>query len=583
MTANPVIFTNKARCRDCYRCLRACPVKAIRMQNGQAFVEDQRCIACGTCIRECPQQAKDFRNDLAQAQRLLGSGAKVAVSLAPAFAAIFADWRQRRLPSALRQLGFSFIAETAVGAYYVARQLAEMVAAAPDQAHIGSACPAAVRYIERYRQDVHGQLTPLVSPMIAHAKLLKHSLGAATKVVFIGPCVAKKMEAERHEHAGIVDCVLTFAELQQWLQQAEIDLATLEDSVFDQIPGGDARYYPLVGGSLRTAGLATDVLTQDIMTVSGPEQVDQALTDLEQRPGSVILEPLFCSQGCINGPACAAESNVFQRRRNIIAYAAQRAGGASAPAPPPEPMPAPMLHWQLPPLPLRHQEPIVSEDRIRQILEQTGKARVEDQLNCGACGYPSCRDKAVAVLHGMAEAEMCIPHMRRLAEQRTDRIIETSPNGIVICDQHLRIIHMNPAFRRFFRCTPAVCGKPIASLMDPAPFEAACERDTDAPLEITVAHTSYGLTCHQILYRLREENQLVGIFVNVTRSSADQAALQRLRGQAAMQAQELLEHQIEMAQKLAEFLGKSTAKGERLVENLIRLTAAESAPDARPR
>jgi uncharacterized Fe-S cluster-containing protein len=416
--------------------------------------------------------------------------------------------------------------------------------------------------------------------MIAHAKLLKQNLPTPHKVVFIGPCVAKKMEAERAEHASIVDCALTFEELHAWFKEEKIDLSVLEESGFDEMPGGDARYYPLVGGSLRTAGLTTDVLDTQVMTVSGCDALDQALRDLKERPCPVVLEPLFCSQGCINGPACAAEANLFERRRNIIDYARKgREMEVKPPAKPPEPVSADLLAWELPQDHKTFAEQNVTEDEIRQVLEKTGKARKEDQLNCGACGYASCRDKAIAVLRGMAEAEMCIPHMRRLAEQRTDRIIETSPNGIVICDQRLRIIHMNPTFGKFFRCSDALLGRSIGTLMDAAPFEQVAESDPDTVLETTVRHNNYGLTCHQILYRLPEENQIVGIFVNVTRSRADREELERLRGQTVMQAQELLEHQMDMAQKLAEFVGQSTAQGEKLVDNLMRLAGSDTVDD----
>jgi len=212
----------------------------------------------------------------------------------------------------------------------------------------------------------------------------------------------------------------------------------------------------------------------------------------------------------------------------------------------------------------------VSEEQIRAVLEQTGKANPENQLNCGACGYATCRDKAIAVVRGMAEPGMCIPYMRRLAEQRTDRIIETSPNGIVILDEHLRILSMNPAFRRFFMCSEAVCGRPISYLMDAEPFEQLATGKTDL-IETTVKHARHNLVCHQIQYALREERQYVGIFVNITRTQADREKLDRLRTQTVAQAQELLQHQVEMAQTIAGFLGESTAQSEMLLERLMLL------------
>ncbi|MEI7436031.1 MAG: (Fe-S)-binding protein, partial [bacterium] len=216
----------------------------------------------------------------------------------------------------------------------------------------------------------------------------------------------------------------------------------------------------------------------------------------------------------------------------------------------------------------------VPETEIRRILNLTGKTSPEEELNCGACGYITCRDKAIAVMRGMAEVEMCIPYMRRLAEQRRDRIIETSPNGIVIVDEHLTILNMNPAFRKFFMCSDAVCGKPISYLMDPEPFEQVATGREDK-LETVVIHDKYALTCHQIIYSLPEDRQYVGIFINITHSRESQHKLNEMRAQTVRQAQDLLHHQITMAQNIAKFLGESTAHGEKLVENLRRIAQNE--------
>ncbi len=563
--AGQVVFTNRARCRDCYRCLRACPVKAIRMHKGQAFVVGERCISCGTCIRECPQHAKTFRHDADRAARLIASGAKTAASVAPSFAAAFTEWEQKRLPGALRRLGFRHIAETAIGAFAVARETARLVEQ-DHRPHICTACPAVVAYIERYEPDLVSCLTPLVSPMAAHGKHIKEALGADTKVVFIGPCVAKKEELVREEAAGAVDCVLTFAELRDWLQEADIDLAQCEESDFDDKPAGDARYFPLPGGLARTAALHTGFLDLDCVPVSGVENLRQALDSVRRTRRPVLIEPLFCSQGCVNGPGMGLDSNVFDRRGELIEYAEANPGVESTHA------------CSLPGLAAQYSSRPVdapadfSEEDIAGVLGRTGKANPEDQLNCGACGYTNCREKAIAVLQGMAEPEMCIPYMRRLAEQRTDRIIETSPNGIVILDDRLNIIGMNPAFRSFFMCSDAVLGKPIAYLMDPALFEQLLGADKGL-IETTVRHDKYNLTCHQLLYALREERQMIGIFVNITRFQANQRQLERLRSDTVRQAQDLMEHQVLVAQQLAQFLGESTARSEELLRNMINLAA----------
>lgn len=560
-----VVFTNKARCRDCNRCVRVCPVKAIRMHDGQAYVVDQRCIGCGTCVRECPQGAKSYRHDLERARRLIGAGVAVAASVAPSFAAVFPSWQRRRLPSALRRLGFAYVGETAIGAYHVAHQTAVVVAARPERSHVCTACPALVRYVERYRPELIDHLVPVVSPMIAHARHIRQRMSGEVRVVFMGPCVAKKAEAERPEHAGLVDCVLTFIELDEWFRGEGIDLSACEESDFDETPEGESRLFPLEGGSVRTSGWSTDLLAGDVVAASGFAEICTALDGLQEEGAPRVLEPLFCTQGCINGPAMIGMRNTFLCRGDVLDYAAAQRGRA----------PDDRLYSDLQTrFRIADAETPVSEEQVRHVLEMTGKAREADQLNCGACGYPSCRDKAIAVIRGMAESEMCIPYMRRLAEQRVDRIIETSPNGIVILDEHLRILHMNPAFRKFFMCSDAVYGQPVSYLLDPEPFERLASGQEQV-VEMTVEYKQYNLVCHQILYQLPEERQYVGILVNITHGRTSQEKLDHLRAQTVLQARELLEHQIQMAQRLAQFLGESTAKGEDLVEKLMLLTEEE--------
>lgn len=592
--ASQVIFTNKARCRDCYRCVRVCPVKAIRMHEGQAYVVDERCIGCGTCIRECPQKAKSYRNDVDRVVRLIASGVRVAASVAPSFAAAYPDWQRRRLPSALRRLGFSYVGETAIGAYEVAMATAAVVNRQRSQPHVCTACPAVVRYVERYRPEAIDRLVPIVSPMLAHAVHISRELGEGVRVVFIGPCVAKKAEAERPEHAGLVDCVLTFAELDEWMEREAIDLSACEESEFDEVPQGHSRLFALEGGGVRTAGWSTDLLDGELVAVSGFDEVRSILEQVGQPGAPRLVEPLFCPQGCINGPAMTGGQNNFTRRGEVLRYAGERPQGVAPGAaardaeekPPTAPLPCESFRAQeMFENGLRTRfsvrkapkDPPATEQQIRRVLEMTGKAKPEDQLNCGACGYETCREKAVAVIQGLAEPEMCIPYMRRLAEQRTDRIIETSPNGIVILDEHLQILHMNPAFRKHFLCSDAICGQPISRLMDPGPFERLLSGEEEL-IEMTVEHAPYHLVCHEILYPLREDRQYVGIFVNITHSRTSQQQLDRLRAETVVQARDLLEHQLKMADTIARALGEATARGEDLVEKLVRLAAGENEP-----
>ncbi|MGD8452571.1 MAG: [Fe-Fe] hydrogenase large subunit C-terminal domain-containing protein [Phycisphaerae bacterium] len=568
-----VVFTDKARCRDCYRCLRVCPVKAIELHDGQARVVAERCIACGTCIRECPQHAKSYRNDLERAMAVIRDGYVVAASVAPSFAAVFGEWERRRLPSALRKLGFNYVAETAIGAFEVAKATAACVQRDPDKVHICTACPAVVNYVEQYQPQHVDALVPVVSPMLAHAQHIRAKLGPHVKTIFIGPCVAKKAEADRPEHASLVYCALTFAELQEWLRREKVDMARLEESEFDEAPPPAARYFPVPGGLARTAGLETDVLNRTCQAIDGHEAL-AALLDYVPAGGSgAVFEPLFCAEGCIRGPGMPAEhTNTFTLRAALLKYAAEHTASAAEPIDDPTPARLAEMGTTFAARPVNG-DATFTEEQIRATLQRTGRADPADQLNCGACGYASCRDNAIAVLRGMAEPDMCIPYMRLLAERRTDRIIETSPNGIVTLDHELRIIGMNPSFRRMFVCSEAILGKPISYLMDPEPFERlAAGGET---IDTVARHPNYNLVCHQMLYALPEDRQYVGIFANITSTTDNAKQLADLRAQTQAQAKELMEHQVDMSQQIAKLLGETTARGEALVRSLLRLAGAQ--------
>ncbi|MEZ7892890.1 MAG: [Fe-Fe] hydrogenase large subunit C-terminal domain-containing protein [Candidatus Wallbacteria bacterium] len=568
---NKIISTNKAQCRDCYRCLRVCPVKAIKMVNGQAFVDPTRCILCGTCVLECPQKAKVIRNDIGKAIDIIKNSELAAVSIAPSFVAVFKDWQQKRICSALRKLGFKHISETAIGADIVAKLTAHESNANLGKPIICSACPAVVNYIEKYTPELIPNLAQIVSPMIAHAKYLKEKLGKQAKIIFIGPCIAKKSEAERPEYKGLIDAVLTFNELNEWLKIEQINLSECEESSFDDFPKAVARYFPLIGGLIKTASLDTNGLAPDIISVSGFEDIKSAILNLNTEKGAKIeiIEPLFCHQGCINGPAISVDTNLFERRKEVIDFANEQTGKKSLAKVDSENFKADYKHFKI------EEKKDITEEEIQKVLALTGKLNPEDELNCGACGYNSCRDKAVAVIKGMAEVEMCIPYMRMLAERRTDKIIETSPNGIVILDDRLNIISMNAAFKKMFLCTEVVIGKKISYLIDPSNFEKLATGES-TQIEIVEKYSNYNIVCHEILYTMPEEKQYVGIFINITNLEKSQEELENIRQKTVQQARELLEHQINMAQQMAKLLGENTARGEELVTNLMKISDEDS-------
>lgn len=561
-----IIYTNKASCRDCYKCIRVCPVKAIKMKNGQASIIEEKCILCGTCIKECPQNAKQYRRDTEKVKSLLRENELVAVSIAPSFSGIYSDKEIKRLPSVLRQLGFEIIAETSVGAEILSKQTNEMVMKS-NTTVINSTCPAFVNYIEKYNDELIDNLLPLKSPALTHAIHLKEKYGDETKIVFVSPCIAKKYEIERNENLGLIDAAITFEELSELFTEFKLDLMNCEESDFDEISSKSSSLFPLIGGFSKSADLETDIFSTKTLSVNGFDEVNNSIQFLNENNHLCFLDGLFCKDGCLNGPASNSSKNIYQKKFDLQTYAESK--------PEIESVYRDNLFISTSFTSKKVKEDFVSENEIKNIFERTGKYSPEDELNCSVCGYDNCREKAKAVVNGIAEIEMCLPYMRKRAEKRSDKIMESSPNGIVIINDKLEIVQMNPAFKKMFMCSDSLIGKRISYLIDPEPFIKMITGEIDK-LETKGEYRSYNLVCHQIHYKLDKVNQYAAVFVNITKSENDRVELQKLKSETIQKAQELFDHQVNLAQQLAKFIGESTAKGEEIVENLIKLTEKQN-------
>lgn len=407
----PIVTTIEHRCKRCYLCVRRCPAKAIRVEQGQAQVMAERCITCGYCVRVCPQGAKHIRDGIQPARELLASGSEVVALVAPSFPAAFGDVRPQQLVAGLRRLGFRHVYEVALGADLVGAEYARLKQADVMPVIITSPCPAVVNYIEKYHPELLLILAPLVSPMLALARLIRSQWHPQARMVFIGPCIAKKHEMDDPKSGGLISEVLTFDELDTFLRAEGIDLTTLPDACFDGPEAGIGRAFAVSGGLLDTAGIPGGTLQNRVIVTEGRDRVLEALRKVSE--GNVearFLDLLFC-EGCINGPQMDNDISGFIRKDKVIHFLQQSASGD-----PPERR----GQWMegIDPVDLSReftwQElslPQPSAEELATILAITGKLSPEDELNCGACGYPTCREKAIAVFQGIAEAEMCLPYL----------------------------------------------------------------------------------------------------------------------------------------------------------------------------
>jgi signal transduction histidine kinase/iron only hydrogenase large subunit-like protein len=405
----PLVSTIKERCRLCYTCVRECPAKAIRIAAGQAEVLANRCIGCGNCVRVCSQAAKHVRSGVETVEDLLAAGQPVGALVAPSFPAEFADLEYEYLVGMLRALGFRMVHEVGFGADLVAAEYQRLLRRSRDKRWIATTCPAIIGYVERYHPDLVPNLAPIVSPMIAAARALRR-LHGPQKLVFIGPCIAKKGEAGSEEVQDEIDAVLTFIELREMFRHHAVKPETVTPSDFDPPHAGTGALFPISRGMLQAAQLQEDLLSGDVVAADGRTEFTEAIREFERGDLEVRLLEVLCCNGCIMGPGSSSTAPLFNRRGQVSRYAKRRMADADR------------ERWHnywtlLEDLDLRrafapHDQRIAvpSELELSDILARMGKQAAEDELNCGACGYETCREHATAIYKGLAESEMCLPY-----------------------------------------------------------------------------------------------------------------------------------------------------------------------------
>lgn len=404
-----IVTTIGQKCKRCYSCVRECPAIAIRVLNGQAVVINDRCISCGHCVKVCSQHAKSIKTDLGIIDEILSKG-KTAVIVAPSFAASFPD-TYSKIPAALKKIGFGTVAETAFGADLISNLYAKDLENYSGKTIISSACPAVYNYIEKYFEELVPNIATIVSPMIAMGRYLKSTLGSDTKVVFVGPCVAKKSEYTDEQVDDAIDAVLTFTELKEIFRVKQVDFNSLDEIEFDPPHSLMGKSFPLAGGLLKTAQISSDILEKEIIVVEGREKVMEIIDELaNNKINAKLVDILFC-EGCISGPAIDSELNYYSKREKVIRYVDEKINLTDKQIWKSNIFNSRNLNLRRGFTVKSQRRPMPSEEKIKEILVKSHKFSKQDELNCTACGYESCREYAIAIAKGLAEEEMCLPYL----------------------------------------------------------------------------------------------------------------------------------------------------------------------------
>ncbi|VGO20769.1 [Fe-Fe] hydrogenase large subunit C-terminal domain-containing protein [Pontiella sulfatireligans] len=561
------IYTESTDCQDCYKCVRHCPVKAIKIENHRATVIAERCIACGVCVDICPTGAKKVRSDLPRAKSLLERNANVIASIAPSYASEWPGLNPQALAGAIKQLGFHAVSETALGAEAVTHALAASLKHAPPGLHISTACPVVVGHIRKYMPQFAPNLTPILSPMQTHAQLLKQHYGPDCRIVFFGPCIAKKCECD--EQPGYTDLALTFRDLTQWLAEENIDPAAAQPAAFEPADAARGALYPIIGGMSKT--LEDYALPQvELLAASGMDAILQTLENLDPTTleAPVFLEALACPGGCIGGPQ-------INDRKPILAgeLAVRKAVRAKRQE---EYPPADAVTFAFTAQP--QQDESQDEGLIRQTLQRVGKYKPEDELNCGGCGYESCRHFAQALLSHKAEPDMCLSFLRKQTQKKANALLRCMPSGVVIVDERLHIIECNENFARIAGPDAALAytarpGMEGADLRKTISIHPLFQRVLDDGQEYrSEALRMNDLLLHVTVFPIEAGKTVGGILLDVTQT-------ENRRELIAQKARAVIEKNMATVQEIACQLGEHMADTEILLRSIAEDYADTPPPE----
>lgn len=555
-----------AKCKDCYKCLKHCPVTAIEVIDHQAQIIASRCVLCGTCTMVCPQNAKKVHNSIQEIKDLLANNKHVIASVAPSFISSFELKSFDSMLLALKQLGFENGEETAIGAYAVTREYEKLLSKKTYKNFITSACPAINKMIQLYYHDALKYLAPVVSPMVAHAKILKVRYPDA-KIVFIGPCIAKKQEAYESK---IIDGVLTFEELKILFDECGIKLDSSLNKSSQTGKINKAKYYPISRGIIKS--LNNQESEYEYVAIDGINKCQEALENINDF-AHMFLELNSCEHACVNGPCSLIKKgtaiNANQMIRRYVHRDLENGGIDEIKIPA-------GIDFSCVFNPINPIERQPSEDEIKAILAKTGKFTTDDELNCGACGYDTCRKKAWAVANGYADIEMCVPYMRKKAESMSYEIIQNMPNGIIVIDSNYKIKEINSNASSMLLVSPKEAKDMyIYEVIDSTPFILAIEKKKNTyHQKILIDKTNTIVEISVIA--LKDEHSAFAVLKDITEKTKAQEKYDQLRQNTIDITNEVINKQMRVAQEIASVLGETVAETKVAILNLKKSLVEEN-------
>ena len=536
----------KSNCKNCYKCIRHCPVKSIRFSGNQAHIIGNECILCGQCFVVCPQNAKQIVDETEKVKVLLQSGDPVIVSLAPSFIANYNNAGIEAMREALKKIGFYDVEETAIGATIVKKEYERMLREDERDIIISSCCHSINLLIQKYFPKELEYLADVLSPMQAHCQDIKKRYPDA-KTVFIGPCVAKKDEAEHYE--GFVDAVLTFEELSNWLKEENVELKQEMDSNNES----RARFFPTTGGVLKT--MESNISGYTYLALDGIENCMQALKDIES--GNIhkcFIEMSACVGSCIGGPVMEKyhKTETVRDYITISKYAGNDDFKVEAPT---------LVELKKQFEYIEHKIPMPSETEIFTVLRQMGKFKPTDELNCGSCGYNTCREKAIAICQGKAEPSMCLPFLKDKAESFSDTIVKNTPNGLIALNENLEVQQINDSARRMMniRSSSDVLGENVIRILEPTLFAEVLRTGRDIHGERVYLAEYRRYVDMSVVYD-RESRLLVGIMRDVTNEETEREKKEKISQQTIEVADKVVDKQMRIVQEIASLLGETAAE-----------------------